>query len=176
MEFLILGIDSFIACMALGPLVSRRSWLPLALLFGLADGVGALAGGFFHVQIADAMSDALTSGILALLGLYLLVVALAFNKVSQAATRWPVWATWLVPWVLTIDNMTYHLAGTQTAGSLFWQAFGQEAWSSALLALIGLVVGAVITRAIPALQCRAIAIGTSGSALIATAGLLLLLA
>ena len=36
MNFLLLGIDSFIACMAIGALVDRRSWVWLAALFAFA--------------------------------------------------------------------------------------------------------------------------------------------
>ena len=39
MHFLLLGIDSLIACLAIGALVERRSWVWLAALFGLADAV-----------------------------------------------------------------------------------------------------------------------------------------
>jgi hypothetical protein len=34
MGFLLLGVDSLIACFAVGALVSRRSWLTYATLFG----------------------------------------------------------------------------------------------------------------------------------------------
>jgi len=44
MNFLLLGIDSFIACMAIGALVDRRSWVWLAALFAAADAVGFLIG------------------------------------------------------------------------------------------------------------------------------------
>jgi hypothetical protein len=44
MGFLLLGIDSLIACIAIGALVEKRSRLWLAGLFGLADGVAFLIG------------------------------------------------------------------------------------------------------------------------------------
>ena len=37
MGFLLLGVDSLIAGMAIGPVVERRWRLPLAALFGIAD-------------------------------------------------------------------------------------------------------------------------------------------
>ena len=44
MNFLLLGIDSLIACLAIGALVDRRSWVWLAALFAAADAVAFLIG------------------------------------------------------------------------------------------------------------------------------------
>ena len=48
MGFLLLGIDSLIACVAIGPVVSRRWGVPLAALFGVCDGGGFLLGSALH--------------------------------------------------------------------------------------------------------------------------------
>jgi hypothetical protein len=38
MGFLLLGTDSLIACIAVGPIISRRIALPFCILFGVGDG------------------------------------------------------------------------------------------------------------------------------------------
>lgn len=57
MGFLLLGIDSLIACFAVGALVSRRSWLSYAALFGVCDAGGFLLGTAFHWSIPDATAN-----------------------------------------------------------------------------------------------------------------------
>ena len=44
MGFLLLGIDSLIACIAIGAIVDRRWRVPLAALFAIADGGAFLIG------------------------------------------------------------------------------------------------------------------------------------
>jgi hypothetical protein len=166
--FLLLGLDSLIACIAIGPIVDRRWGLPLAALFGIADGVGFLIGSAFSWHISSNVSDVLQTGMLVALGLYLLVIS-AFTR--RVAARWPVW---ILPWALSIDNLTYGLVGGHhSVGSLLVQA-GQQALSSALLALLGLLVGVVLPRVLPVMQRRAVASGVCGVALVLAAGVLLL--
>jgi putative Mn2+ efflux pump MntP len=171
MGFLLLGLDSLIACLAIGPIVSRRSMVPLAVLFGVADGVGFLIGAGLHWQIPSDVSDILQTGILIALGLYLLVIA-AFAK--RVAARWPVW---ILPWALSIDNLTYGLTDDHASGSLVQQA-GLQTVASGLLALVGLVIGvlvaAALPRMVPAMQRPAVVSGVAGGALILGAGVLLL--
>lgn len=81
--------------------------MPLAVLLGVADGVGFLIGAGLHWQIPSDVSDILQTGILIAFGLYLLVIA-AFAK--RVAARWPVW---ILPWALSIDNLTFGLHGQQ---------------------------------------------------------------
>lgn len=172
MDFLLLGLDSLIACIAIGPIVSRRSRLPLAALFGVADGVGFLIGADLGWTIPSNVSDALQTGILIALGLYLLIIA-AFT--TRVAARWPVW---ILPWALSVDNLTYGLVDDHAPGSLLEQA-GQQALSSGLLALVGLLigvmmVGAVLPRVLPVIQRPAVVSGVAGGALILGAGVMLL--
>jgi hypothetical protein len=148
-SFLLLGLDSLIACIAISPLVSRKLWVPLALLFGFADGIGSLVGEIFQLQVPEEVSGTVTTVALVLLGIYLIAIAFVTSRMQQKVPAG--WTIWVVPWILTIDNITYHAIDGDSTGSLFGQAFGQDAWSSALLALIGLLVGAAIARAIPAL-------------------------
>lgn len=165
MSFLLLGLDSLIAGVAICAIVGPRARLPLAALFGIADGVVFLIGAGLHWQLAAGVSDALETGILAAVGLYLLIVAAGTRSV---AARWPVWA---LPWALTMDNLTYGLAGDQSAGALLPQVL-----SSALLALAGLLAAVVLPRVLPVLQQRAAATRFAGGALVLAAGGLALVA
>ena len=142
MSFLLLGIDSLIAGVAIGALVDKRSRLWLAGLFGLADGLAFLIGaGLGWGLFSQTTSEVVEVGALVALGFYLLVVAAGTKRV---ATTWPVW---VVPIVLTVDNLTYGLAG-EHGGALAGQAVTQ-ALSSALLAFAGLAIAAWLPRVLP---------------------------
>jgi hypothetical protein len=80
---------------------------------------------------------------------------------------------WVLPFVLTLDNLAYGVAGDRSASSLVSQA-GQQALSSALLALVGLTVAVALPRAIPAMGRRVVATRFAGAGLIVAAGLMLL--
>ena len=168
MGFLLLGIDSFIACFAVGALVSRRSWLPFAALFGICDAGGFLLGTAFHWSMPDATANVVETAALVGLGIYLLVIAVGVRRVAQ--TRW----VWALPFVLSIDNITYGLIDHAWSSSVAVQAI-EQLLSSALLALIGLVLGAAVLRAIPGAQqrSRVFTAGFAGAALIIAAPLLL---
>ncbi len=168
MGFLLLGVDSLIACLAIGTIVDRRSRLPLAALFGIADGVVFLIGTGVGWRLSDATSAAVQTGILIGLGVYLIVVAAGMQRFSA---RWPVW---VLPFVLTLDNLTYGLVGDRSTGSVLAQA-GQQALSSALLAFVGLMVAVALPRMFPVMNRRAPATRFAGGALILVAGLELLI-
>jgi hypothetical protein len=107
------------------------------------------------------------------LGVYLLVLAIGVRRVSQ--TRWvsalPV-VVWALPVLLSIDNITYGLIDSRWTDSVLGQA-GEQALSSALLALIGLALGAAVVRAIPQMQRSGVfKAGFAGAALILAAPLL----
>jgi hypothetical protein len=162
MGFLLLGLDSLIVCAAVGPLVDRRWRLLFAGLFGVADGLAFLIGaGLGWRLFSDGVSAGLQSGIVVALGLYLLVVTAGTQRV---AARWPVW---VFPHLLIFDNLTY---GLSRDGSLFQHA-GEQALSSALLALVGLLAAAAVR---PAIEHRAAPNRVVGGALLlAAAGLVL---
>jgi hypothetical protein len=168
MGFLLLGIDSLIACMAIGAIVDRRWRLPLAAAFGLADGTAFLIGAGLGWTISAGVTEVLEVGTLAALGVWLLVVAAGTRR---AAELWPVW---VLPIALTMDNLAYGVA-SDYSGSLLGHA-GEQALSSSLLALIGLVAAAVLLpRVIPVMERRAVAVRFAGAALLlATGGFLLL--
>jgi len=142
MNFLLLGIDSFIACMAIGALVDRRSWVWLAALFAAADAVGFLIGaGLGWGLMSEAASEVIAMGTFVLLGLYLLVVAAGTGQMTAR------WAVWVLPFALTLDNLAFGLAGEQT-GSIAGDATAM-ALSSGFLAYLGLFVAAWLPRVLP---------------------------
>jgi|SRR5215207_4020789 len=166
MGLLLLGIDSLIACLAIGTLVDKDSRLRLAVLFGLADGVVFLiAAGLGWGLFSAGVSEVVEIGSLVALGLYLCVVAAGTRR---AAALWPVWA---LPFVLTVDNLTFGLAGDHE-GTLLGQA-SQQMVSSALLAFIGLLVAVWLSGVLPVTR-RVPATRVAGVALLLAAGALFL--
>jgi len=165
MDVLLLGLDSLIVCSAVGAIVAAGSRLKLAALFGVADGLAFLVGaGLGWRLFSESGATVVTSGILVALALYLLVVAAG---APRAAARWPVW---VLPAVLVFDNLTYGLVGSHAAGSLFQQA-GEQALSSALLALVGLLAAAAVR---PVIVHRAAPDRVAGGALLLAAAALVL--
>ncbi len=168
MGFLLLGIDSLIACFAVGALVSRRSWVSYAALFGVCDAGGFLLGTAFHWSIPDSTANVVETAVLVGLGLYWLGIALYARRIAE--TRW----VWALPFVLSIDNITYGLIDHAWSHSVAVQAIEQLV-SSALLAGIGLLASAAVMRVIPGSKQRSatFAAGFAGAALIVAAPLLL---
>ena len=167
MGFLLLGIDSFIACMAIGAIVDKRWRLPLAAAFGVADGAAFLIGAGLGWTISAGVTEVLEVGTLAALGVWLVVVAV---RTRPMADLWPLW---VLPLALTMDNLAYGVA-SDYSGSLLGHA-GEQAASSALLALVGLYVASLLPRVVPALERRVVAVRFAGAALlVATGGFLLL--
>ena len=121
MGFLLLGIDSLIACIAIGALVDRRSRLWLAGLFGVADGVAFLIGAGLGWQLSGGLTEGLEIGLLVAMALYLLVVAGGTRRVTA------LWPVWVVPFALTLDNLAYGVAGEHAAGSVVAQRRGTGA-------------------------------------------------
>ena len=168
MGFLLLGIDSLIAGLAIGALVDKDSRLRLAVVFGLADAGAFLVGaGLGWGLFSQGVSEVVEIGAVVALGLYLLVVAAGTQRVAAS------WPLWVLPFALTFDNLTYGFAGDH-AGSLLSQA-SQQAVSSGLLVLAGLLMGAWLPRAVPAMRGVA-APRLAGVALLIAAGALFLVA
>jgi hypothetical protein len=161
MGFLLLGIDSLIACVAIGAIVDRRWRLPLVALFGVADGTAFLIGAGLGWTLSAGLTEVLEVGTLAALGLYLLVVAAGSRRLAEL----PVW---LVPIALIADNLAY---GVAYSGSLLGHA-AEQALSSSLLALVGLLAVAAV---LPRVERRAVAVRFAGGALLVAAGGLVLL-
>ena len=158
MNFLLLGIDSLIACLAIGALVDRRSWVRLAALFAAADAGAYLIGaGLGWGLMSQAASELIGMGTLVLLGVYLLVVAAGTAQVT--ARR----AVWVLPFALTLDNHAFGLVGEPTSSVL------AQALSSGMLAYLGLFAAAWLPRVLPA---RVEATKVAGAALLIGAGAL----
>ena len=168
MGFLLLGVDSLIAGIAIGAIVDRRWRLPLAALFGLADGAAFLIGAGLGWQLSAGATEALEIGTLAALGSWLIVVAASTQRLAQ------LWPVWVLPFALTIDNLAYGAVGDHSTGWLLGHA-GEQALSSSLLAFVGLMVAAGLPRVLPVLERRAAAYRVAGAALlVATGGFVLL--
>lgn len=175
MGFLLLGVDSLIACIAIGPIISRRWAVPLAVLFGVGDGLGFLLGSALHWSMPDNVSTFVQTGTLVVMGLYWIAIAI-LSKRAAVAEQQPKsrWGVWILPWALSVDNITYGLVDNVPAHASVWFSAGEQALSSAVQAGIGLAIGMGIAYAIPALRRRmALANGIAGVALIAAAGVLL---
>jgi hypothetical protein len=158
MGFLLLGIDSLIACFAIGALVDRRWRLPLAALFGIADGGAFLIGAGLGWTISAGLTEVLEIVMLAGLGFWLVVVSAGTRRLAE-------YSVWLVPFALTVDNLAYGVA-SDYSGSLGGHA-AEQAASSGLLAFAGLAVGAAV---LPRLQLRVNAVRVAGGALLLAAG------
>jgi len=168
MGFLLLGVDSLIACLAVGAVVGRRARLPFAAAFGICDAAGFLLGTAFHWSMPGRVSALVETGVLVALGLYWLGLSQMTRR--AAGTRW----VWILPVVLSIDNITFGLISDHWTTSVAGQA-GEQALCSAVLALVGLLVSAAAVRLIPAARRnRTTAIGFAGAGLILAAPLLLL--
>jgi len=163
MGFLVLGVDSFIVCLAISPIVEPAWRWRLAALFGLADAVGFLVGAGLGLQISAGAGAVAETTLLVGMGLWLAVVAAGTR---HAGTNWSLWA---IPWVLTIDNLTYGLVGDHSASSLFSQAT-EQALSSCLMGIAGIVVAAGLAR----VAHRTVSTRLAGVALVVAAGALLL--
>jgi hypothetical protein len=177
MGFLLLGVDSLIACIAVGPIVSRRLFVPFAALFGICDAGGFLLGSALHWSVPASISAMTQTAILVALGVYWIAVAAAPRTAAPKTARaTPVprsrWLMWVLPFALSIDNIAYGLIGGR--GAILQQA-GQQALSSALLGGMGLAIGLAVASAIPAVRRHAAAAnGVAGGALIVASGALLL--
>jgi hypothetical protein len=158
MGFLLLGIDSLIACIAIGAIVDRRWRLPLAALFGIADGAAFLIGAGLGWTLSAGLTEVLEVGLLAGLGFYLIVVAAGSRRLAEL----PIW---LVPLALIMDNLAYGVANDYS-GSLLGHA-SEQALSSSLLAFAGL---AAVAAVLPRLERRDAAVRVAGGALLLAAG------
>lgn len=181
MGFLLLGLDSLIASIAVSPIMGRRLWLPYALAFGVCDGLGSMLGIIFKVNVGGALADGLEVVTPVVLGLYLLAIGFVGTRLQLGeretagrfgSGRWATWPVWILPIALAADNISYHLLSDSSVSSVLGQAFGLEALSSALLALIGLLVGAAVARGVPALKRTTVSLPVAGAALILAGGLI----
>jgi hypothetical protein len=177
MAWLLLGVDSLIACIAVGPIVQRRMsvLIPFALLFGVGDGGGFLLGSALHWSYPDNLGF-LAPTVVAVIGLYWIAVAIVSRKAAAAEDNPRAhWGIWILPWLLSLDNITFGVVDGVSNGASVWASAGEQALSSALQAGIGLAIGIGLAYSIPALRRRMwLANATAGGAMIVAAGVLFL--
>ena len=175
MAWLLLGVDSLIACIAVGPMVSRRMsvLVPFALLFGVGDGGGFLLGSALHWSYPDNLSF-LAPTVVAVIGIYWIAVAIVSRKAAAAEENPRArWGIWVLPWLLSLDNITFGVVDGVSNGASVWASAGEQALSSALQAGIGLAIGIGLAYSIPALRRRMwLANATAGAAMLVAAGVL----
>jgi hypothetical protein len=167
MGFLLLGIDSLIACLAVATIVEARWRLPLAATFGIADGVSFLIGAGLGWTLSPALTEVVETGTLLLLGVYLIVVAASTRGIAAR------WGVWVLPFALIFDNLAFGIAD-DSSRSLIAQATEQTV-SSALMAGVGLYVGVLLPKLVPSVRQRTNATRFAGGALVVAAGGLALL-
>jgi hypothetical protein len=175
MGWLLLGVDSLIACIAVGPIMSRRMsvLVPFALLFGVGDGGGYLLGTALHWSYPDNLGF-LAPTVVAVIGLYWIAVAIVSRKAAAAEENPRArWGVWILPWLLSLDNITYGVVDGVSGGASVWASAGEQALSSALQAGVGLAIGIAIAYSIPALRRRMwLANAAAGGAMLVAAGVL----
>ena len=174
-SWLLLGVDSLIACIAVGPIMRRRLsvLLPFTLLFGVGDGLGYLLGCAIHWSYPDSLGF-LAPTVVAVIGVYWIGVALVSRKAAAAEENPRAhWGVWVLPWLLSLDNITYGAVDGVSSGASIWLSAFEQFLSSAVQAGIGLAIGIGITYMIPALRRRMwVANATAGGAMIIAAGVL----
>jgi uncharacterized membrane protein YhaH (DUF805 family) len=127
-----------------------------------------LLGTWLHSSIPDGTANVGETAVLVGLGLYWLGIALYARRLAE--TRW----LWALPFVLSIDNITFGLIDHAWSHSVAVQAIKQLISSSGF-ALLGLVASAAVLRAIPGSRQRSatFAAAFAGAACIVAAPILL---
>jgi hypothetical protein len=174
-SWLLLGVDSLIACIAVGPIMDRRLsvLVPFALLFGVGDGGGYLLGTALHWSYPDSWGD-LAPVVVAVIGVYWIGVAIVSKGAATAEdnprSRWGIW---ILPWLLSLDNITYGAVDGVSSSASAWVSALEQALSSVIQAGVGLAIGIAVVYSIPALRRRMwLANATAGGAMIIAAGVL----
>jgi hypothetical protein len=83
------------------------------------------------------------------------------------------WGVWILPWLLSLDNVTYGAVDGVSNGAAAWLSALEQALSSVIQAGVGLAVGIAIAYSIPALRRHLwVANATAGGLMIIGAGVL----
>jgi putative Mn2+ efflux pump MntP len=159
-----LGLDSLIVSAAVAPLLeSSRARVLLVVLFGLFDGIGSLLGSEVGWRLAANLSTYAVAGLVLLYGLYVLALA---RWGSRDPVRWPLW---VMPALMSMDNL---LAGRVAGAERIPLALEvlYLGFASCAMALLGLLLGGLISNARGGIRARELGIG-----LVAASALLLVL-
>lgn len=134
---------------------------------GACDGGGFLLGTTFHWSMPDSTANLVETAVFVGLGLYWLAIAVFAPRLVE--TRW----VWVLPFVLSIDNITYGLIDHAWSHSVAVQAI-EQFLATSLLSVIGLLASAAVML-IPGMKERSTAVmaGVAGAALIIAAPILL---
>jgi len=140
---LLLGSDGFTVSLALGPLITRTpARRRLALAFGLCDVAATIAGFALHRRIPGGWVAGGAPALALSYGCYVLVVA------RSAPARLHRWPAYLLPVLLSLDNLAYGSAVPSPGAGVVPHALLLGA-SSAALAFTGLVAGGALGRRRP---------------------------
>ena len=147
--------------------------LPFAILFGVGDGGGFLLGTAFHYSISDSFSTFIQTSVLTVLGVYWIAIAIysRWATAKDPESSRARWAVWILPWALSVDNITYGLVGGVPAHASVWFSTGEQALSSAVQAGIGLLIAWGLVALFPVLKRQmSLAFAFAGVATLAAAG------
>jgi hypothetical protein len=174
-SWLLLGVDSLIASIAVGPIMERK-WsvlVPFAVLFGVADGGGYLLGTVLHWSFPDNL-DFLAPTVVAVIGVYWIAVAIISRRAATAEDNPKArWGVWILPLLLSLDNITYGAVDGISSSTSVWVSASEQALSSLIQAGAGLAIGIAIAYSIPAVRRHIwLANGVAGGAMIVAAGVL----
>jgi hypothetical protein len=152
-NYLYLGIDSFVVCIGFGALNrSRWIWPLLAASFGIADAFGTMLGGIFgqayhgpppHLVLVASAGVAAYGSVVAAATAQMRV--LVTNRIGLV----------LLPLLLSVDNFVAAAMGNNGAASS-----SSTFLATSVMALLGCLAGAVLIRRWPALK-QALAGGTA---------------
>jgi hypothetical protein len=123
LQLLCTSADSLIAAFALSFVVPGRHMLPLALMFGLCDGLGSALG----------VSLPLAGGLAAMLLMACGAALLVGLPIARHLLNAPGWL-YVLPPLLAIDNVVSHVSDAPALAAL----------SSAIMAGLGFACGAVV--------------------------------
>jgi len=153
--FLLLGVDSLIACIVTGPMFitqrrnerselrspderersSQWKWwaiggvsalaVPYGLSYGIGDGLGYLIGTLLHFSISDSLSSVIETTLMVALGLYWIGIYVVASRM-QGSDRLQRWS-WRGIWVLPVALSIDNL----TFGAVTGLPANESVWASA---------------------------------------------
>ena len=174
-SWLLLGVDSLIACIAVGPIMRLKAsvLVPFAVLFGVGDGLGYLLGCAIHWSYPDGWGG-FAPAVVAVIGVYWIGVAIVSKRAAKAEGNPKArWGVWILPALLSLDNITYGAVDGVSNNASIWLSAFEQFLSSAVQAGIGLAIGIGIAYAIPAVRRHMwVANGVAGALMIIGAGVL----
>lgn len=141
----LLGMDSFVVSLGLGPLVRGRKRYAIASAFGLCDGAAILLAPLFSTSFAGAISS-LEERVLPVLVIAYAIYVVALTRNARALAQG--WAGWLVlPVATSIDNLAAGplAGGTVSIGVVAFLC----AFISAAMSLAALAIGETVQKRIP---------------------------